>query len=82
MDWYNIWIEDKQSMMATMARNMAADLEAGYDYFGTCIQNQIKALNEYREEYYRELDKMAEMDPRRVNHYCYFKLLKSGAITA
>jgi len=24
-DWFDLWYEDKQSMIATMARNMAAD---------------------------------------------------------
>ncbi len=79
-DWFEIWCEDKQNILNTMARNMAADLEDGYDFFGNCIQRQIKEMEEYREAFHSEMDKIAEMDPGRVNHYCYVKLKKAGAI--
>ena len=79
-DWFEIWCEDKQGILNTMARNMAADLEAGYDFFGNSIQRQIKEMEEYREAFHSEMDKIAEMDPSRVNHYCYVKLKKAGAI--
>lgn len=82
VDWFQMWCEDKESIISTMAHNMAADLEVGYNYFGNCIQRQIKELNEYKEAYNLELDKIAEMEPSRVNHYCYIKLLKVGAISA
>lgn len=79
-DWFEIWCEDKQNIMNTMARNMAADLEAGYDFFGNSIQRQIKDMEAYRDAFNAEMDKIAEMEPSRVNHYCYVKLKKSGAI--
>ena len=81
-DWFVLWCEDKESIINTMARNMAADLEVGYNYFGNSIQRQIKEINEYRAAYNAELDKIAGMEPSRVNHYCYIKLLQAGAITA
>jgi len=43
-DWFEIWCEDKQNILNTMARNMAADLEAGYDFFGNSIQRQIREM--------------------------------------
>lgn len=79
-DWFEIWCEDKQNILNTMARNMAADLEAGYDFFGNSIQRQIKEMEAYRDAFNAEMDKIAEMEPSRVNHYCYVKLKKAGAI--
>ena len=79
VDWFVLWCEDKQSIID---RNMADDLKAGYNYFGNSIQRQIKEINEYRAAYNAELDKIAGMEPSRVNHYCYIKLLQAGAITA
>ena len=80
IDWFVMWCEDKQSIMETMERNMASDLDAGYKFFGEIIQRQIRELTAYRDAYNAELDKIAEMDPSRVNHYCYVKLVKAGAI--
>ena len=79
-DWFEIFCEDKQNILNTMARNMAADLNAGYDFFGNSIQKQIKEMEEYRKAYHSELDKIAEMEPSKVQHYCYVKLKKAGAI--
>lgn len=79
-DWFEIWCEDKQNILNTMARNMAADLEAGYDFFGNSIQRQINEMEAYRDAFNSEMDKIAEMEPSRVNHYCYVKLKKAGAI--
>ena len=79
-DWFELFCADKQNILNTMARNMAADLEAGYDYFGKSIQQQIKDIEEYKKAFDAELDKIAEMEPSRVNHYCYVKLKRSGAI--
>ena len=39
-DWFDLWFEDKQAMMGAMMRNMAADLAAGYNYFGASIAKQ------------------------------------------
>ena len=43
-DWFDIWFADKQGMIDCMIRNMAADLEAGYDYFGNSIRSQREAI--------------------------------------
>lgn len=80
MDWFQLWRADKESMISTMARNMAADLACGYDYFGRCITRQREEIAAYKAKYEQELDKIAMMEPNRVNHYCYVQLLKSGAI--
>lgn len=82
MDWFKMWCEDKECVISTMARNMAADIEAGYNYYGNSIQRQLKDIDEYKAAYNAELDKIANMDTNKVNHYCYIQLIKSGAITA
>ena len=38
-DWFDLWFEDKQAMMGTMMRNMAADLAAGYNYLVQALPN-------------------------------------------
>lgn len=80
MDWFKMWHDDKEAMIATMARNIAADIEAGYDYFGNSIQRQLKDIEEYRASFMADLDKIAEMDHTKINHWCYIQLLKHGAI--
>lgn len=80
MDWFEIWVEDKKNILNTMARNMAADLEAGYDYYGQSIQRQIQEMNEYKAKFDADLDKVAEMDDNKVQKWCYIQLLKAGAI--
>ncbi len=80
-DWLKIWMDDRQGLMDTMARNMASDLAAGYDYFGRCIQKQIADLNAYRAEYDAELMRFAGMTDGEVARWCYFDLLRRGAIT-
>lgn len=80
MNWFEIWVEDKRNILNTMARNMAADLEAGYDYYGKSIQMQIKEMDEYKAKFDADLDKVAEMDDNKVQKWCYIQLLKAGAI--
>jgi len=80
MDWFEIWVADKKNILNTMARNMAADLEAGYDYYGKSIQTQIKEMDEYKAKFDADLDKVAEMDDNKVQKWCYIQLLKAGAI--
>lgn len=47
-DWFDLWFEDKQAMMGTMMRNMAADLAAGYNYFGASIAKQRGEIERYK----------------------------------
>lgn len=81
MDWLKIWMDDKQSMIETMARNMAADIAAGYSYFGNCIQKQKEQLEEYRADYEGQLMAFADMEDGKVSRWCYYDLLRRGAIT-
>ena len=79
-DWFELWFEDKQGMVATMASNMAADINAGYDYFGNSIQKQLKAIEAYKAEYEAQMDKFAAMEEKEVNRWCFYDMKKRGVI--
>ena len=81
MDWFKLWVEDKESIINTMVRNMTADLEAGYSYFGQSMVRARQELADYKAKYDADLDKIADMEPNKVQHWCYIQLLKAGAIT-
>lgn len=80
-DWFEIWFADKQGMIEVMASNMAADIAAGYDYFGNCIQNQIKTIDSYKAEFDAQVDEFKSMEDEKVNRWCYYDLKKRGAIS-
>lgn len=79
-DWFEVWFEDRESILNTMVRNMAADLNAGYDYFGQSITRQKKEIAEYKEQTDKTLDMFKDMDEKEVNRWCYYELKKHGAI--
>ena len=79
-DWFEIWKEDRESMLNTMVKNMASDLENGYDYFGKSITQQREDIARFKADYEADMDKIGEMDPNKVQHWCYVRLLKLGAI--
>ena len=79
-EWYNIWIDDKKAMIETMVKNMAADLNAGYSYFGNSIQEQKRKLEAYEKEYHEQLMAFATMKDGEVDRWCYFDILRRGVI--
>lgn len=79
-DWFELWREDRESMLNTMVRNMTADLEVGYDYFGKSITEQREAIAEFKRNFDADMDRIGEMEPNKVQHWCYVRLLKLGAI--
>ena len=81
MNWFSIWMDDKESVLETMVRNMAADLAAGYNYFGESIKRQREAIDAYKAEFERQLMAFADMDDGKRNRWCYYDLLRRGAIT-
>ncbi len=80
MNWFQMWREDRESMMDTMIRNMVSDLENGYNYFGNCIQRQKAEIDRFKQEYEADLDRLGEMDEKKANRWCYVRLIKLGAI--
>jgi len=80
INWFELWFDDKESMLNTMVKNMASDLNAGYDYFGDCIKRQTEAIANYKAEFDRQLMSFADMDEGKRNRWCYYDLLRRGAI--
>ena len=79
-DWFDIWFEDKQSMIDTMVRNMTSDLENGYDYFGKSITNQKNMIDEYKKEFDKNVDMFKTMTEKEVNRWCFYDMKKRGVI--
>ena len=79
-DWFDIWFEDKQSMIDIMVSNMTSDLENGYDYFGKSITDQRQMIDEYKQEFDRIMEMFKTMTEKEVNRWCFYDLKKRGAI--
>lgn len=67
-------------MLSTMIRNMSADLDCGYDYFGKSISQQREAIDEYKKEFDREMEQFKTMDEKQVNRWCFYDMKKRGVI--
>lgn len=80
IDWLEMYCTDRDGMLSTMARNMAADLECGYDYFGKSIMQQRAKIEEFRANYDKILDMFKTMSEEQVNRWCFYELKKLGAI--
>lgn len=79
-DWFEMWYSDKECMIDIMVHNMVADLECGYDYFGNCIRQQREAIDAYKTALEVQIDKFKDMDEKAVNRWCYYDMVKRGAI--
>ena len=79
-EWFEIWYEDKTSVIDTMVRNMTADLEAGYNYFGNSIKRQQTMINEYKEDFDEQMDWFKTKSDEEVDRWCFYDLKKRGAI--
>lgn len=80
MDYFKLWCEDKRSIIETMARNLAADLAAGYSYFGMSAEKQRAEIDAYKIQFDSELDYLATLDEKKADRWCYIDLVKRGAI--
>lgn len=78
--WFDLWRDDVSSVIATMIKNMAADIAAGYDPCGAIIKREQAEITEYREKIDRQLLALACMEPRRAEHWCRVDLIRRGAI--
>lgn len=78
--WFDIWQDDRECMLSTMICNMAADLNAGYDYFGKCIVNQRKEIENYKKETESAFDLFKTMTEEQVNRWCFYDMKKRGVI--
>lgn len=79
-DWLEMYVSDRESMQDTMIRNMSADLNAGYNYFGECIKRQRAEIDAFRAKFDAVLDMFKGMTDDAVQHWCFYELKKLGAI--
>lgn len=79
-NYTELWVQDKQSVIATMQRNMSADLSCGYDPCGASIRNQLADISAYTAEYHRELMELAER--KNPNYWAYLDMVRRGTIEA
>ena len=82
VDWFQMWFEDKQSMLVTMHRNMSSDIDAGYNPCGQNIKRQREAIDEYSALMDRQMLALSAMEADRANKWCYYDMVKRGAISA
>ena len=80
-EYFDMWFADKQSMINTMIKNMCADLDAGYDYFGKSITQQQQDIAAYKAKFDEELDKLKTMSEKEVEHWCKLDMKKRGVIS-
>ena len=80
MDWFEIWKSDKESVIDTMVRNMASDLEHGYDYYGKSIREQVDMIDEYKAQFDEEMKGFRTMEESKIQHWCYYDLKRRGVI--
>ena len=80
-DWFDVWFEDRESILNTMIRNMTSDLNAGYNYSGQNITRQKQEIAEYKVQTDKTLDMFKDMDEKAVNRWCFYELKKQGAIS-
>ena len=78
--WFTMWLEDVESILETMIRNMASDIDAGYDYFGNSIKKQRAEIDQYKKKIDDTLDMFKDMEDDKVERWCYYEMKKKGAI--
>ena len=80
INWFELWIEDKNCVLDCMRRNMKSDIEAGYDINGKSILYQRFMIKDYEDRFDYEMRNLREMDEKKANHWCYVDLKRRGAI--
>ena len=80
MSFYQLWLDDRQSILATMARNLSDDLFAGYDYNGASCCRQRAEMADYAAETAAKIAHLKTLDEKRRETVCRNWLKKSGAI--
>ena len=80
MEWFKLWYEDKQSILDTMVRNLTADLNAGYNWWGQSASRQRVEIDEYKARFDDEIEMLKLMDEKKAERWCRLDLIKRGAI--
>ena len=81
INWLEMWCDDKESIIQTMIKNMQADYEAGYDWFGHSLTKQRAELEAYKAEYDEQYQMLMNMeDDKHLQRWCHMDLKRRGAI--
>lgn len=80
IDWFDMWFEDKRHILSLMHKNMASDIECGYNPCGHCIREQMEDIKQYGEKFDRQLLALSAMEEDRANRWCYYDMVKRGVI--
>lgn len=80
MDYFKLWVEDKQSILETMIRNLTADLKANYNYFGNSVRRQRGEIDAYKYLFDVQMDYLKTLTEKQADHWCKLDLIKRGAI--
>ncbi len=78
--YFDMWFADKQNMIATMNRNLQADLQCGYNPNGNCILNQRKAIIDYENDFLKQCEKFVDWSDKKIDRWCKLDMLKRGVI--
>lgn len=79
-EWIEMWNGSKRSTVASMYRNLTADIEAGYDLFGYSVRQAQAAITTYVAEWERQITELARLDTVSKGRKCFEWLKKSGDI--
>lgn len=63
-----------------MTRNMVSDIEAGFNPCGESIKRQQREIERYNGEMKDQIDRFKKMEEKEVNRWCFYDLIKRGAI--
>lgn len=79
-DWFPLWVEDKQSILDTMIRNLQADLSVGYSYNGNSATSQRENIKAYQSQMDEEMKNFRTMSDAQINHWCFYDMKRRGVI--
>lgn len=79
-DWFPLWVEDKQSILDTMIRNLHADLSVGYSYNGNSATSQRENIKAYQSQMDEEMKSFRNMSNAQINHWCFYDMKRRGVI--
>lgn len=80
INWFEMWFSDRKEISRIMRENMQSDLKAGYDSDGISIKRQQVMIYDYDRETDRQLDAFKFMDEEKINHWCFYDMIKRGVI--
>ena len=78
--YFDLWLADVDSIIETMYKNMEADREAGYHFNGASLTRQRQEIAERQADRANKLELFKTMTERDVNRWCFYDLVKRGAI--